>query len=362
MPTEREKMLSKDEMTFLSVNAANRLGYGASKVSSLAPAIAEIAMKVATSLRNGGKVFVFGNGGSAAGAQHFAAEFTGKLRELRAPLPAISLNSDSAALTAIGNDFGFEEIFARQVTALVNAKDIVFGLSTSGTSKNVSLGIAAAKEIGAETVGLVGQRDEIGAGASLSVPLSETARIQECHDLILHQIAQVSERLLFGIDDDSSADRFPFLLEPKNFQEFGSWIRRTNQRLVTTNGVFDLLHPGHHHSLEFSRSKGDCLVVCLNSDESVRALKGPSRPLTPMADRLSLLEKIPSVDHVVIFRETTPTSVIEALKPSVHCKGEEYSGRSLPEEAAVLSGGGQIIFVPRLKDYSTSKLLEGHAL
>ena len=141
------------------------------------------------SLRQGGKILLMGNGGSAADAQHLAAEFVGRFVKERRGLPAIALTTDTSILTAVSNDYGYDKVFTRQVEALVSPGDLVVGLSTSGNSPNVVNALTRAKELGASTVGLTGAGG--GSMAALcdlciKVPSSITARIQEAHILIGH--------------------------------------------------------------------------------------------------------------------------------------------------------------------------------
>ena len=161
---------------------------------SLPPAIVDFATRLDAALRRGGKALVFGNGGSAADAQHFAAELTGRYARERAPLPAIALTTDTSALTAIGNDYGFAEIFARQVRTLAAADDVAVGLSTSGRSENVLRALDAARERGALAVGLTGTpHASLAAHCDLvlAVPSDKTARIQEAHIVILHAVCEI---------------------------------------------------------------------------------------------------------------------------------------------------------------------------
>lgn len=151
-------------------------------------------------LETGGKVLLFGNGGSAADAQHIAAEFVGRFARDRVPLPALALTTNTSALTAIGNDYGFAQIFARQIRALGRPGDVALAISTSGRSPNVLAGVAAACGRGLTTIGLTG-----GDGRSLAgivdipivVPSTSTARIQECHITLGHILCEVVESLLF---------------------------------------------------------------------------------------------------------------------------------------------------------------------
>jgi len=150
-------------------------------------------------LKNGGKLLLFGNGGSAADAQHIAAEFVCRFSRDRDPLPAIALTTDTSALTAIANDYGFERVFARQVDALCQSGDVVIGISTSGRSPNVIAGIEAARARGARTIGLTGGDGGSMVAAvdvSIVIPTDVTARIQECHITVGHLICEVVEFLL----------------------------------------------------------------------------------------------------------------------------------------------------------------------
>jgi len=155
----------------------------------LAPAIAQAAQELLSCLHRGGKVLLLGNGGSAADAQHFAAELIGRSQRDRRPLPAIALTADSSVLTAIGNDFGFDEVFARQVEALADARDLVVALSTSGDSRNVIRAMQRARDKGCRTLALLGRdggkvRDLVDL--PLVVATQQTPHIQEAHSLIIH--------------------------------------------------------------------------------------------------------------------------------------------------------------------------------
>lgn len=160
-----------------------------SRIEVLAPVIDGAAKAILCCLQQGGSIFFCGNGGSAADCQHLAAEFTGRFVRERAPLAGIALTTDSSALTAIGNDYGFEEIFVRQIAGLGKPGDCLFAISTSGNSKNVIRAVEAAKKTGLAIIGLLG-RDR-GAlkevcDMAVVVPRTTTARIQEMHILIGH--------------------------------------------------------------------------------------------------------------------------------------------------------------------------------
>jgi D-sedoheptulose 7-phosphate isomerase len=159
------------------------------------------AEKIAASLKDGGKVLFAGNGGSAADAQHIAAEFVGRFINDRAPLAAIALTTDTSALTAIGNDYGFEQVFARQVSALARPGDVFVGISTSGKSPNILAALKAARDSKLVTVGFT--RSTASPMHTLcdivvGVPSDETALIQQLHITAGHAICHLVERELFG--------------------------------------------------------------------------------------------------------------------------------------------------------------------
>jgi rfaE bifunctional protein nucleotidyltransferase chain/domain/rfaE bifunctional protein kinase chain/domain len=135
-------------------------------------------------------------------------------------------------------------------------------------------------------------------------------------------------------------------------------VRAAGGTVVATGGCFDLLHPGHVATLRAARGLGDCLVVCINSDESVRRLKGPTRPLVTAADRARVLEALEFVDAVVVFEEDTPAEVIDRLRPDVWAKGGDYAGADLPEAAVLRRWGGQAVVLPYLDGHSTTALVE----
>jgi len=160
-----------------------------------------VASRIAASLKNGGKVMLAGNGGSASDAQHIAAELVGRLIADRAPLAALALTTDTSALTAIGNDMGFEQVFARQVRALGRKGDVLIVLSTSGRSPNVIEALKAARELGIVTIGFT--KDAATpmqplCDLVLAVPSEEVALIQQMHITAGHAICHLVEQELFG--------------------------------------------------------------------------------------------------------------------------------------------------------------------
>ena len=162
-------------------------------------AIFEAAGLIIMCLRAGGKLLFFGNGGSAADAQHLAAEFVGRFVRERAGLPAIALTTDSSILTAVGNDYGFDQIFARQVQALGRPGDIAIAISTSGNSPNVIEAVKAARKGYLKTIGLSGKDGGLLAAEAdvvITIASTSTARIQECHITIGHLLCELTEEAL----------------------------------------------------------------------------------------------------------------------------------------------------------------------
>jgi len=163
--------------------------------------VLDAAAAIAESFRGGGKLLLFGNGGSAADAQHVAAEFVGRFQRERAALAAIALTADTSVLSSIANDYAFERIFARQVEALGRQGDVAFGISTSGRSPNVLAGLTTARERGLKTLALTGgDGGAIGKAAHthVNVTSDSTARVQEVHRTLLHAICDLVERGLFA--------------------------------------------------------------------------------------------------------------------------------------------------------------------
>ncbi len=163
------------------------------RLAGLAPEVRLAAQACVDALGRGSKLLTCGNGGSAADAQHFAAELTGRYRRERRPLPAIALTTDSSALTCIGNDYAFEEVFARQVQALAQPGDVLIGITTSGTSANVIRALEVARERGAFTIALTGESGgpaALSADLALQAPSDRTAQIQEMHILLIHVLCE----------------------------------------------------------------------------------------------------------------------------------------------------------------------------
>ncbi|GAC1443604.1 MAG: D-glycero-beta-D-manno-heptose 1-phosphate adenylyltransferase [Vulcanimicrobiaceae bacterium] len=138
---------------------------------------------------------------------------------------------------------------------------------------------------------------------------------------------------------------------------FREGLRARGRRVAFTNGVFDLLHAGHVAYLAWAREQGDALIVGLNTDVSVRALKGPERPLVPFADRAAVLAGLRSIDAIVGFEDRTPEVLLDALRPDVHVKSAQYRLEDLPERIVVLQHGGEIRLAPHLAGKSTTDIV-----
>lgn len=168
-------------------------------VELYAESVLQVGQIIAQALKDGNKVLLFGNGGSAADAQHIAGELIGRFKKDRRALPAIALTTDTSVLTALGNDYGFESVFERQVEALCMPGDVAIGITTSGNSPNVVRGLMRAHDLGATTVAFTGK----GGGKvvevahySFVVPSYDTARIQECHITLGHVLCEIVDHLL----------------------------------------------------------------------------------------------------------------------------------------------------------------------
>jgi phosphoheptose isomerase len=358
----------------ITKGATDSAGLQLAVVASCSEQIVRAAEAIARALSQGGKVVLFGNGGSAAQAQHIAAELAGRFRTERRPLPALSLASDISVLTSLGNDYGFEEVFARQVCALVETGDVAIAVSTSGVSPNVLAAVRMARTRGATTIGLTGRGGgKLGAlcDVPIVVPADRTDRIQEGHALVGHLICELVDTLLHTEERDEVAREWgeettrdgalEKMVGWDRLLELRAAWRAAGLRVVWTNGCFDLLHVGHARSLRAAKAYGDILVVGVNSDRSARQIKGQGRPIVPQAERAELLCQLLCVDHVVIFDEEVPVESIRCLQPDVHCKGADYAppdGKPVPEAAEVAAYGGRVEFLPLVPGLSTTALLK----
>lgn len=148
------------------------------------------------------------------------------------------------------------------------------------------------------------------------------------------------------------------LIEKENLDNIIKKLKSENKKIVFTNGCFDILHAGHVRYLKESKKFGDILIVGLNSDVSVKKLKGDSRPINPEMDRAEVLAGLEAVSYIVLFDETSPVKLLEEIKPDIYTKGADYTVETLPEAKTVLSYGGKIEFIKFLEGRSTTKIID----
>lgn len=334
----------------------------AAAADGLAPSIATVAKAIATALSRGGKLLIAGNGGSAADAQHMAAEIVGRFRRERAAAPAIALVDNPATVTAIANDYDFARVFSRQVEAFGRTGDALLAISTSGRSENVIEAVRTGSAQGLRTIALTGgDGGELASEADLAIVVGakQTARIQEAHLTIMHAICEVVDASLEAVGDATPKGGASRVLSRPEIMSAREEWRDAGLTIVWTNGCFDLLHAGHVRFLEQARSLGDMLAVGVNSDQSVREIKGRDRPIVPEEERAEVIAALRSVDAVTVFPETTPIAILEQLQPDVHCKGGDYSDPTvLPETETVQAYGGRVEILDLMPGRSTSELVK----
>ena len=304
----------------------------------LTVSFANATTMVADCLKSGGKLIVCGNGGSAADVEHLAGEIVGRFGFDRPSLPCISLCTPSATFTAIANDYGYENVFKRQVQGFAQPGDVLIGISTSGNSANVVAAFEQAREMGIKTIAMTGSR--------------------EIHGIMVHSLCRAVEEILFP-------EKVPACLPPgkiisaAELDQFALALKAW--RSVFTNGCFDVLHPGHVYVLSEARKLGDLLIVGLNSDASIGRMKGPQRPYHRFADRAAVLAALNFVDYVIEFDEDTPARLIEALTPKVLVKGGDYSIETIVGAPHVMKNGGEVKVIPLLEGHSTTGILNNNA-
>jgi len=326
-------------------------------------AIVAAGQHLRAALAAGGRVLLCGNGGSAADAQHIAAELVGRYQVERRGLPALALTTDTSALTAIANDYGYQQVFARQIEALGRPGDVLIAITTSGRSANIVAAVAAARAAGMSVIGLTGAAGAglvAGCDAGVVVPSPVTARIQECHIAIGHVWCELVDADHGGVAAAAAGDGLAKQYQLAELVEARAGWRAAGLTVAWTNGVFDVFHVGHLRSLRAARGFGDLLVVGVNSDASVRASKGPDRPIYTAAERVELLAALDCVDAVTVFDAATPVEVLAALQPDVHVKGADYApphGKPIPEAELVRSWGGRVEFVPLVPGRSSTDTL-----
>lgn len=354
MPTTRQRDLTC--LTERLQCAANTL----SRARQSEQHILSAANQLVRTFQARGKMVTIGNGGSAAQAQHFAAECLGRYSVNRNALPAIALSADSAAVTSISNDLGYELVFVRQIEALGAEADTLVAFSTSGNSLNIIRSIQTAKNRGMATILMTGAKPHADAVAVadivISTPAESTALIQECHLAIVHVLMEMVEFKMFGIELPQVAPRITTIQDLLPLRE--TW-RNCNLPLVWTNGCFDLLHAGHVKSLAEAKDLGGILVVGVNSDESVRRLKGDGRPIYDLKHRQEILASLSAVDYVVTLNDDDPRSALAALQPDIHFKGGDYLDPSgMIEKSMVDQIGARVVLGQYWNEWRTSRTID----
>jgi D-sedoheptulose 7-phosphate isomerase len=191
--------IHRDAVVRALVERRRTLGRALARLALGANGLAEVAARLVETLERGGKVLVAGNGGSAAEAQHFAAELVGRFKRERAAYPVLALTTDTAILTAVANDYGYADVFARQVRAFAQPGDLFLGFSTSGESENLARALVAARERGMASAAITGERAsrmEQLADVTVRMPLTDTATVQELHMMATHILCEIAEAAL----------------------------------------------------------------------------------------------------------------------------------------------------------------------
>ena len=324
--------------------------------------IHKVALAVLDCFKAGGKLIAFGNGGSASDAAHFVAELVGRFKKERDALPAIALSTNTSSMTAIANDYGYEKIFLRQLQSIANPKDIVVGISTSGKSPSVVKPIAYAKENGLYTLaltGLPGKPLSDLADLSIVIPTDNTPLIQEAHISVIHLICQLVEEGVCDLKIKEAKNMvYSKIFSPQDLIKNIELDKKQKKKIVFTNGCFDVLHVGHVRYLDEAKKLGDKLIVALNTDKSVKKIKGDKRPIVSQNERLEIIAALGCVDYVTFFDEETPHNIISFLKPNILVKGGDYNPDQVVGKDVVESYGGKVVILPFHKGVSTTDMVE----
>jgi D-beta-D-heptose 7-phosphate kinase / D-beta-D-heptose 1-phosphate adenosyltransferase len=235
---------------------------------------------------------------------------------------------------------------------------VAITLGSRGAVLATAEGYTAVPVPKADAVGIAEDCDTCGAGDAFAAAVTGALLAGgSLHTAVTAAVRAASTFVAEGAA--ASLNSAPPAPEPATgtVAELAARVRRRGGRLVATGGCFDLLHPGHLSLLRQARALGEALVVCVNSDSSVRRRKGPGRPIVPAADRIALLEALDPVDAVVAFDEDTPVRLLESLRPDVWVKGGDYVISELPEALVVRRHGGQVVIIPLVGEYSTSRLV-----
>jgi D-sedoheptulose 7-phosphate isomerase len=345
---------------FLDDLQALKMVINTSKFSNLAENFEKAAQISVNCLKNGNTILICGNGGSASDAEHMAGEIVGRFGYDRPSLPCISLCTPSATFTAISNDYGYEKVFARQVSGFGKKGDVLIGISTSGNSANIVEAFKVAKEMNISTIAMTGSKDsKLSAIADVTMRSgsTRTPRIQEIHSILIHSLCRAIEDEIFN---KAASPALPSkkIISGDEIKTLAEAIK--GYKSVFTNGCFDILHPGHVYILNECRKQGELLIVGLNSDASIKRLKGESRPYHKFEDRANVLAALEAVDYVIGFDEDTPKELIEALTPNILIKGGDYTPETVVGADWVTSHGGKVVIIPLLEGHSTTAILNSN--
>jgi rfaE bifunctional protein nucleotidyltransferase chain/domain len=281
---------------------------------------------------------------NAAEAERAAPDAGGSAPDERAASAALPVPSAGLAL---------DEARARLLRERWDAAHVCVTLGSRG-----ALLAGAAGPALAVAAPHVGASDPCGAGDCFAATAAgQLATGASVHDAVRAAVAAASAFVAAGGASGWSAEQVAPALEPDG-RVLAARVRAQGGTVVATGGCFDLLHAGHVRTLESARRLGDCLVVCLNSDASVRRLKGPERPLVGQDDRAAVLAALRCVDAVVVFEEDDPRAVLRELRPHVWAKGGDYAVAELPEAETLAEWGGRAVVVPYVAGHSTTRLIE----
>ncbi len=344
---------------FLDDLNAMRLTAWSAARTELADHFAAAVNVMVSALKAGHRILVCGNGGSASDAEHMAGELVGRFGYDRASLPCVSLCTPSATFTAIANDYGYEQVFKRQVQGLGSAGDVLIGLSTSGNSPNIVEAFKTAKELKISTIAMTGSRDsKLSQIADLTVraPSARTPRIQEIHGLLLHSMCRAIEEEIFPGKAPAPALPAGKIISGSDLPLLAAALK--DYQAVFTNGCFDILHAGHVTYLEQARAQGDRLIVAVNDDASVSRLKGPGRPINSVDRRMAVLAGLEAVDWVVCFAEDTPEALLAQVRPDVLVKGGDYGVDQVVGAELVRAYGGEVRVLGLVENSSTTAIVE----
>jgi D-beta-D-heptose 7-phosphate kinase / D-beta-D-heptose 1-phosphate adenosyltransferase len=287
-----------------------------------------------------------------------------------APVPGCTLatpNADEARLSS-GADHPAEQ--GRQLCANWHARSVAVTIGDRGAvlteagnpPRTTNVPLLDFPKLGAGRIDTLGAGDKFSVAAALA--LLEGADVREAVQAAVISAAQFvrdgGATAVSTVSGSESIDLSVKMAEPTTLPdafEVAARVRRTGGRLVATGGCFDLLHRGHISLLNQARALGDALIVCLNSDASVRRAKGSGRPVVPQEDRARVLNALAAVDGVAIFEEKTPAALLSRLQPDIWVKGQDYADRIMPEAEVVERLGGQVVLLPVVPGYSTTRLV-----